>query len=74
MSIDTQQPDLEDIVDLEAYSAARRAVPHGKKYRIRIDKHHYTVHVHKMTGRQILALADKTPEKDVEEGPRTGHQ
>lgn len=63
MSIDIQQPDLEDIVDLEAYSAARRAVPHGKKYRIRIDKHHYTVHVQKMTGRQILALADKTPEK-----------
>ena len=40
MSIDVQQPDLEHIVDLEAYFAARRAVPQGRKYRIRIDKQH----------------------------------
>jgi hypothetical protein len=63
MSIEPHQTELEDTVDLEAYFAARRAVPQGKKYRIRIDKQHYTVHVHKMTGRQILALTDKTPEK-----------
>ena len=63
MSIDSPQPDREDIVDLEAYSATQRAVPPGKRYRIRIDRHHYTVQDHKMTGRQILALADKTAEK-----------
>ena len=64
MSIDIQQPALEDIVDLEAYFAARRAVPHGKKYRIRIDKHHYTVHVHKMTGRQILRSEERRVGKE----------
>lgn len=63
MSIDIQQPDLDGIVDLEAYFAAQRPVPKGSKYRIRIDKHHYTVHAHEMTGRQILALAGKTPDK-----------
>ena len=54
---------LDDVVDLEAYFEARRAVPHGKRYRIRIDKHHYLAQVHRMTGSQILELAGKTPEK-----------
>ena len=51
------------VVDLEEYLAAGKPVPPGKKYRIRIDKHQYTVHTSEMTGREILAVAGKTPEK-----------
>lgn len=63
MSSESQEPNQDDVVDLEAYFAAQRPVPHGKKYRIRIDKQFYVVHVTELTGRQILELAGKTPEK-----------
>lgn len=63
MSSESQEQSQEDVVDLEAYFAAQRPVPHGKKYRIRIDKQFYVVHVAELTGRQILELAGKTPEK-----------
>ena len=63
MSVENQEPSQDDIVDLEAYFAAQRPVPHGKRYRIRIDKHFHVVHVAELTGRQILALAAKTPDK-----------
>jgi Prokaryotic E2 family E/Multiubiquitin len=63
MSSENQEPSQDDVVDLEAYFAAQRPVPHGKKYRIRIDKQFYVVHVAELTGRQILELAGKTPEK-----------
>lgn len=53
----------EDVIDVEEYFAAGKAVPAGKRYRIRIDKQQYTVTVSQMTGREILALAGKTPEK-----------
>ncbi len=53
----------EDIIDLEEYFAAGKVVPKAKKYRLRVDKEKYVVDVTEMTGRQILALAGKTPEK-----------
>jgi hypothetical protein len=62
MSNENQEPTQDDVVDLEAYFAAQRPVPLGKKYRIRIDKQFYVVSVAELTGRQILELADKTPE------------
>lgn len=37
--------------------------PEAKQYTIRIDKQQYEVGVDHMTGREILALAGKTPEK-----------
>ncbi len=37
--------------------------PHARGYKIRIDKDYKTVHVPEMTGRQILGLVNKTPEK-----------
>lgn len=63
MSSENQQSDHDDVVDLEEYFAAQRAVPRGKKYRIRIDKQFYVVSVPELTGRQILELAGKVPEK-----------
>lgn len=53
----------EDIVDLEEHFVNKRPVPKAKKYRIRIDKEQYVVDVTEMTGRQILEIAGKTPEK-----------
>lgn len=56
---------LEEIIDLEEQAKAGKEPKKAKKYRLRIDKQKYVVEVHEMTGRQILALADKTPEKYI---------
>ena len=56
---------LEEIIDLEEQAKAGKEPKKAKKYRLRIDKEKYVVEVHEMTGRQILALAGKTPEKYV---------
>ncbi|MBV8646335.1 multiubiquitin domain-containing protein [Paludibacterium sp.] len=63
MQNQNELPDEGDVVDVEAYLAAGKPVPKGKKYRIRIDKQLYVVAVSEMTGQQILALAGKTPDK-----------
>jgi hypothetical protein len=54
---------LEELIDLEEWAKAGKEPKKAKRYRIRIDKERYVVEVHSMDGRQILALADKTPEK-----------
>lgn len=56
---------LEEIIDLEEQAKAGHEPKKAKKYRLRIDKEKYVVEVHEMTGRQILHLAGKTPEKYV---------
>lgn len=53
---------LEEIIDLEEQAKAKREPKRANSYRIRIDKSYKVVHVHEMTGRQILGLVDKTPE------------
>ncbi len=55
----------DEIIDVEEYFAAGKTVPKGKRYKIRIDKDPYIVGVPTMTGREILALAGKTPEKNL---------
>jgi hypothetical protein len=54
---------LEELIDLEEWAKAGKEPKKAKRYRIRIDKERYVVKVHSLDGRQILALADKTPEK-----------
>jgi len=51
-----------EIIDIEEYCKQNKKPPHAKGYRIRIDKVYKEVHVPEMTGREILALVDKTPE------------
>lgn len=51
-----------EVIDVEEYAKTGRPVPPGKKYKIRIDRAPYTVTMPKLTGRQILAEAGKTPE------------
>jgi Multiubiquitin len=53
---------LEELIDLEEWAKADRPPQRAKRYRIRIDKEYFIVEVHSMTGREILALAKKTPE------------
>jgi hypothetical protein len=54
---------VEEIIDIEEYAKKDKKPPHAKGYKIRIDKDYKVVHVPEMTGREILALVDKTPEK-----------
>jgi len=58
----TNSAELADVVDLEQHAKADRKPPAAKRYRIRIDKNYYVVEQSSMTGREILALAGKTPE------------
>lgn len=55
----------DEIIDLEEFAAAGKPVPQGKKYRIRIDKELKVVEVDHMTGREILTLVGKTPDKFI---------
>src|ERR1022692_1511559 len=52
-----------EFIDLEEWAKAGKKPQHAKRYRIRIDKEYKEVSVHEMTGREILALVGKTPEK-----------
>ncbi|WP_227817364.1 multiubiquitin domain-containing protein [Nitrogeniibacter aestuarii] len=62
--MNSEKQQVEDnIIDVEEYFAAGKEVPSAKQYRIRLDKQQYVVDVGYMTGREILALAGKTPEK-----------
>lgn len=61
----TEHPQHEEVIDLEAYGKEGKPVPPGKKYQIKVDKHLYQVAVSELTGREILALANKTPEKYI---------
>ena len=53
---------IEEFIDLEDYAKKKKHPVRAKRYRIRIDKEYFEVDVHEMTGRQILALVNKTPE------------
>lgn len=55
-------PDSPDLVDVEEYAKASRDVPNARQYQIRVDRERYVVDHPILTGRQILALAGKTPE------------
>jgi Multiubiquitin len=50
-------------VDVEEYVKAGTPIPRAHRYRIRIDRDTFVVTVPSMTGREILAVAGKTPEQ-----------
>jgi len=56
---------LEELIDLEEWVKAQKKPCKAKHYRIRIDKDKFTVHVHEMTGKEILNLVHKTPENTL---------
>jgi Multiubiquitin len=59
--ISSQSEALIELEDLEQASQENRAVRRAHNYKIRIDRIHYVVAVHDMSGRQILELAGKNP-------------
>ncbi len=52
---------LIEIIEIEVFAKEGKTPPHGHKYKIKIDKQHYTVSISTMTGRELLTLAGKTP-------------
>ncbi len=52
-----------DPIDIEDCSRYGRPPPKGQRYQIRIDRDKHTVEKEKITGAQILALAEKIPEE-----------
>jgi hypothetical protein len=55
----------EELIDLEEWAKAGKTPKKARVYRIRIDKEKLDVTVGSMTGREILALVNKTPEKHM---------
>lgn len=51
-----------ELLDVEEYAKAGKDKPKARRYRIRIDRAHYETTNPTPTGREILALAGKTPE------------
>lgn len=52
---------LHDEIDVEEYGKRGERPPRARRYRIRIDRERFIVHVPNMTGRELLVLAAKTP-------------
>src|SRR5438045_6840043 len=52
---------LEELVDLEDCACRGHKPPRAKQYRIRIDGEKYFVSAGRMTGRELLTLAGKSP-------------
>lgn len=50
-----------EIIDVEEHFKQNKAVPPGKRYKIRIDKATFEIASAHPTGRQLLELAGKTP-------------
>lgn len=52
-----------EVIDVEEFARAGKPVPKSKHYRIRVDKDVFVVDTATITGREILALVGKTPDK-----------
>lgn len=61
-------------VEIEEFAKKGKPVPPAKRYIIRIDKERKVVETPTITGRQILALVGKTPEKFKLYQHKHGHQ
>ncbi len=57
--------DTLELLDVEEYAKAGRPKPPARSYRIRIDREMKVVHKKIITGREILALVNKTPEQYI---------
>ena len=52
--------EIVEVIDVEIFVREKKPIPHGHKYKIRIDKDYYVVDIPRMTGEQILGLAGKS--------------
>lgn len=51
-----------ELVDIEEYAKRGESPPHAHQYKFRVDDQYYTTPKAELTGREILAFAEKTPE------------
>jgi len=51
-----------ELVEIEVYAREGKEVPPARAYQIRVDRQQYVVHSPTISGKDILALAGKTPE------------
>jgi len=58
-----ENEDHSEVIDIEKYAKEGKTPPVGKKYRIRIDKDYFEVETNHMTGKEILELAKKNPDR-----------
>lgn len=63
-----------EVAEIEVYAREGRDVPIACSYKIRVDRQHFVVHTHTITGREILALASKTPDTHKLYEHKHGHQ
>ena len=56
--------ELLEEIEIEEYGKKGHRPPRAKRYIIRIDKIKYTVHVHEMTGRQVLGVGRQVQPPD----------
>ena len=70
-----QQPEeILEIVEIEVFAIEEKPLPRAKHYIIRVDKEKVTIHHPEITGTEILALVNKTPEKFKVYEHRRHHQ
>lgn len=69
-----ENEELIEEIEIEVFVREGKEIPHARRYRIRVDRHQYVVHSHTITGREILALAGKTPETYKLYQHKKGHQ
>jgi hypothetical protein len=58
-----QSEEILEVVEIEIFAIEEKPLPRAKRYIIRVDKEKVTVHHPEITGAEILALVNKTPEK-----------
>ena len=51
-----------ELVDIEEYAKRGEKPPRANQYKFRVDDRYYTTPKSKLTGHEILAFAEKTPE------------
>jgi hypothetical protein len=61
----TENPEILEIIDIEEFAKSGRPKPPARSYRFRVDRANYVIREPKITGREILKLADKTPEEYI---------
>ena len=57
---------LVEIVEIEMFGRENRPPPPAKAYKVKIDHSHYIFHKRRITGRELLLKAGKTPPEHYE--------
>jgi len=63
MDTQAQKKTDDDVIDVEEFAREGKPIPKGKRYRIRIDKEKFVVSQPTITGKELLGLVGKTPDK-----------